>query len=67
MTQAEVVEQAIFFALFRVVEIEELSGAEDAVNWARGVVEDDSLRKAFGAEIVRQVVPHEGPAAPEDQ
>ncbi len=56
MTQAHLVEQGIFYALFRVIEIEELSGAEDAVEWARGVVDDEALRKAFSAEIVRSVV-----------
>ena len=62
MTQAQLVERGIFYALFRVIEIEELSGAEDAVKWARGVVDDASLRKACSEEIVSAVVEQGGPA-----
>lgn len=47
--------EAIFYALFRVVEIEELSDAERAVEWARGIVEDPELRRAFGDGVIRAV------------
>ena len=40
--------EAVFYALFRVVEIVELSDSEKAVEWARGLVEDPVLRRAFG-------------------
>ena len=47
--------EAVFFALFRVVEIEELSGAEKAVEWARGMVEDPVLRRAFADGVIEAV------------
>jgi hypothetical protein len=45
------VAEAIFFALFRVVEIEEYAGAEKAIEWARSVLEDRQLREAFADSI----------------
>lgn len=42
-------------ALFRVVEIEELSGAEKAVEWARGLEDDPDMRRAFGDGVVDAV------------
>ncbi len=45
----------MFYALFRVVEIEELSGADRAVEWARGMVDDPVLRRAFGDGVVDAV------------
>lgn len=47
--------EAIFYALFRVVEIEELSDAEKAMEWARGMVDDPVLRRAFGDGVVDAV------------
>lgn len=47
--------EAVFYALFRVVEIEELSGSEDAVQWARGLVDDPALRRAFGDGVIKAV------------
>ncbi|MDQ4048917.1 MAG: hypothetical protein M3131_05985 [Actinomycetota bacterium] len=47
--------EAVFYALFRVVEIEELSDAERAVEWARGMVEDPVLRRAFGDGVIDAV------------
>lgn len=52
--------EAVFYALFRVVEIEELSGAEKAVEWARGLVDDPLLRRAFGDGVVDAVREREG-------
>lgn len=52
--ELDVVAEGVFYALFRVVEIEELSGPEKAVEWARSVVEDADLRLAF-ANRVREV------------
>jgi len=52
---SELAAQAIFYALFRVVEIEELSNAEDAVEWARSLVEDPVLRRAFGDGVIDSV------------
>jgi hypothetical protein len=49
------VAEAVFYALFRVVEIEELSGAEKAVEWARGMVDDPKLRRAFGDGVIDAV------------
>ena len=45
----------MFYALFRVVEIEELSGADRAVEWARGMVDDPVLRRAFADGVVDAV------------
>ena len=42
----------MFYALFRVVEIEELSDADKALEWARGIVDDPVLRRAFGDEVI---------------
>ena len=50
------VAEAVFYALFRVVEIEELSGAERAVEWARGMVDDRVLRRAFGDGVIEAVL-----------
>ncbi len=47
--------EAVFYALFRVVEIEELSGPDEAVEWARGMVDDPVLRRAFGDGVVDAV------------
>ena len=46
-SRREVVSQGVFFALFRVVEIDELSGAEKAVEWARAMVDEPELRLGF--------------------
>ena len=53
--EREVASEAIFFALFRVVEIEELSGAEKAVEWARGMVDDPAMRRALGDGVLRSM------------
>ena len=45
----------MFYALFRVVELEELSDADRAVDWARGLVEDPVLRRAFGDGVIAAV------------
>jgi hypothetical protein len=50
-TQLEAVGDAVFFALFRVVEIEEYAGPEKALEWARSVIEDRQLRDAFADSI----------------
>ncbi len=47
--------EAVFYALFRVVEIEELSDAEKAVEWARGMLDDPVLRRAFGDGVIDAV------------
>jgi hypothetical protein len=38
-----------------VVEIEELSSSEKAVEWARGMVDDPRLRRAFADGVVDAV------------
>jgi hypothetical protein len=50
-TQLEAVGDAVFFALFRVVEIDEYAGPEKALEWARSVIEDRQLRDAFADSI----------------
>ena len=45
----------MFYALFRVVEIEELSDAGKALEWARGMVGDPQLRRAFGDGVIEAV------------
>jgi hypothetical protein len=51
--QREIVSQAIFYALFRVVEIEELSGPDKAVEWARAVVDEPELRRGFSDGVLK--------------
>jgi hypothetical protein len=51
--QREIASQSVFYALFRVVEIEELSGPEKAVEWARAMVEEPELRRGFSEGLLR--------------
>ncbi|MBA3262310.1 MAG: hypothetical protein H0T69_07575 [Thermoleophilaceae bacterium] len=53
--ERELVAEAVFYALFRVVEIEELADAEKAVEWAQGIVDDPTLRLAFGDGVIGAV------------
>ena len=57
--------EAVFYALFRVVEIEELSDADRAVEWARGMVDDPTLRRAFGDGVIDAVSQRAGTDAGE--
>jgi hypothetical protein len=50
--QREIVAEAVFFALFRVVEIDELSGAEKALEWARAMVDEQELRRGFSEGVL---------------
>ena len=50
--QREIVAEAVFFALFRVVEIDELSGAEKALEWARAMVDEEELRRGFSEGVL---------------
>jgi hypothetical protein len=45
------VSDAVFYTLFRVIEIDEYAGPEKALEWARSVVEDRQLREAFADSI----------------
>ena len=45
----------MFYALFRVVEIEELSDAGAALEWARSMIDDPVLRRAFGDGVIEAV------------
>ena len=47
------VAQGVFFALFRVVEIDELSGPEKALEWARAMVEEPELRRGFADGVLK--------------
>jgi len=51
MTDTDQVSQIIFYALFRIVEIDELSGPEAAIAWARSVLDDPQLRDAFAENV----------------
>jgi hypothetical protein len=51
-SDSEIVSEGVFFALFRVVEIEELYGPEKAVEWARSMVDDDEFRGAFAERLL---------------
>jgi hypothetical protein len=42
--QDELARDAVYFALFRVVEIAELHGAEKAVEWAQSALSESQLR-----------------------
>ncbi len=50
-SEQDLVAKGIFYALFRVVEIEELSGAERAVEWARSAVEDPELCEGLAVAV----------------
>jgi hypothetical protein len=54
--QRELASQSVFYALFRVIEIEELSGPEKAVEWARAMVDEPELRGAFVDGVQRALV-----------
>jgi hypothetical protein len=45
----------VFYALFRVIEIEELSDAAKAIEWARGMVDDPVMRRAFADGVISAV------------
>ena len=47
----DIVADALYYAFFRVVEIDELSGADRAVEWARMVVEEPDFRQAFADDL----------------
>lgn len=51
--QREIVSQGVFYALFRVVEIDELSGPEKAVEWARSMTEEPELRRGFSEGVLQ--------------
>ena len=38
---------AVYFALFRVVEIAELRGAETAIEWAQSALDEEQLREGL--------------------
>ena len=42
--QDELAREAVYFALFRVVEIGELHGAEKAIEWAQSALDEEQLR-----------------------
>jgi hypothetical protein len=53
MEQREIVSQGVFYALFRVVEIEELSGSEKAMEWARAMIDEPELRRGFAEGVLK--------------
>ena len=53
MKQREIVSQGVFYALFRVIEIEELSGSEKALEWARAMVDEPELRRGFSEGVLQ--------------
>jgi hypothetical protein len=53
--EPDVVAEGVFYAMFRLVEIDELSGPEKALDWARMVVEDEGYRRAFADNVRRAV------------
>jgi hypothetical protein len=53
IAQREIVSQGVFFALFRVVEIDELSGPEKALEWARSMLDEPELRRGFSEGVLQ--------------
>ena len=53
-SHAELARDAVYFALFRIVEIAELHGAETAVEWAQSAIGDEQLRDGL-VNRVREV------------
>ena len=51
--QREIVSQGVFFALFRLVEIDELSGPEKALEWARAMLDEPELRQGFSEGVLQ--------------
>ena len=45
----------IYFALFRIIEIEELKGAEEAIEWARYGFSDPEFIEAFAEQVREQI------------
>ena len=60
----EIVSQGVFFALFRVVEIEELSGPEKAVEWAKAMVEEPQMRQGFSEAVLKGLAERAVPQEP---
>jgi hypothetical protein len=52
---------AVYYALFRVVEIAELHGAEKAVEWAQNALEESQLRDGLVSRV--QEARNDRPAA----
>jgi hypothetical protein len=55
MHEQALAEDAVFFALFRLVEIDELAGPEEALTWARTVVESAELRRGLVESVSERV------------
>jgi hypothetical protein len=49
--RAVAAQQGIFYGLFKVVAIADLAGTEEAVKWARELLEDEKLMGALAEEI----------------
>ena len=47
---------ATYFALFKVISVADLAGAEKAVQWARDALESDAFLAAFAAATRRRSV-----------
>jgi hypothetical protein len=51
MAHEDPVERSLFFAFFKLLQIEELSGREEALEWARMVLEDADYRASFADQV----------------
>ena len=51
----EIVTQGVFYAVFRIVEIDELSGPEKAIEWAKAMVEEPEMRQAFSEGVLKEL------------
>ena len=47
----ELARDAVYFALFRIVEIAELHGAETAVEWAQSALGEEQLRDGLVTRV----------------
>jgi hypothetical protein len=52
--EGDVAVQSVFYALFRIVELDEYSGPETAIEWAQSVLGDPQLLRGF-VERVREL------------
>ena len=57
--QREVVSQGVFYALFRLVEIDELSGSEKAMEWAKAMLDEPELRRGFSEGVLEALARRE--------
>jgi hypothetical protein len=57
--ERDIAAESAYLALFRVLSIDELSGSEKALEWARAMVDDADLRRAFSEGVLKALAERE--------